>query len=119
VKVFLFDAMDADQGPCAVSVSSLQGYRNLAMARPDEHCGRDLSLVLTEGRWDWRDKLDRAQALDLQDLTAFHKQVRAPDNPPKDRTGGPLWRRASRALPLFGSRLDLLPRDGDGSSSVC
>lgn len=54
---------------------AIDAYRNIRMARPDEHCSIYLSLLLTEGRWDWRDKLERVQSLDLHDMASYHRQV--------------------------------------------
>ena len=54
---------------------AIDAYRNIRLARPDEHCSIYLSLLLTEGRWDWRDKLERVRSLDLHDLASYHRQV--------------------------------------------
>lgn len=32
---------------------AVDAYRNVKLARPDEHCAIYLALLLIEGRWDW------------------------------------------------------------------
>lgn len=49
--------------------------RNVRLARPDQHCSIFHDLLTQEGRWDWRDKLERAQTYESTDLIVFHKQV--------------------------------------------
>eukprot|EP00952_Eustigmatos_sp_NYUAD-ZCMA_P011788 47696-Eustigmatos_ZCMA.PRE.1 len=57
-----------------VKEKSVDAYRNVALLRPDEHGSLLLGLVTTEGRWDWRDKLQRAQRIELHDLQTFQRQ---------------------------------------------
>ena len=59
-----------------VKEKACQAYHNVSLKRADEHASLWLSLLLQEGKWNWRDKLDRAQTVDAGELEAFHKQVR-------------------------------------------
>ena len=69
-------ALDLQEGLFRLSKEkAIDAYKNIALARPDEHCAIYLSLLLTEGRWDWRDKLRRVESLELSDLANFHHEV--------------------------------------------
>ncbi len=54
---------------------AMDAYKNIKMARPDEHGAIFLSLLLTEGRWAWRDKLRRVEGLEVADLAQYHHEL--------------------------------------------
>lgn len=56
---------------------AIDAYRNIALARPDEHGQMFLSLLLTEGRWAWKEKLQRLESLQAEDLAHFHRELMA------------------------------------------
>lgn len=58
-----------------IKEKQIDAYNNIALARPDEHGQMFLSLLLTEGRWAWRDKLRRVEGMQMGDLAAFHKEM--------------------------------------------
>jgi hypothetical protein len=59
-----------------VKEKAVDALRNVALARPDEHACRHLTLLLTENQWIWTDELRRLEALERNDLEVFHRQVR-------------------------------------------